>query len=212
MRKMIRVRSIEQQTHNKYLNCFQLEVEHRDGQVRPYYMASRMQSPEELKISRGLEYLDAVEIYGICRGDDGEDRMVLVRQYRAPIDDYIYELPAGLIEDGEPLIEAAVREAYEETGMTFTPIEVPEGYMRPLFAGVGLCDESISTVFGYMTGTPTNAHQEDSEDIEVILADRQECKRIMREETVALMCGYQMMHFIADTEDPFGFLKVDLNK
>ncbi len=51
--------------------------------------------------------------------------------------------------------------------------------------------------------------QEDTEEIEVVLADREEVKRILREENVAIMCAYQLMHFLQD-EDPFAFLKEEL--
>lgn len=47
---------------------------------------------------------------------------------------------------------------------------------------------------------------EESEVIEVVLADREEAKRILREENVAIMCSYHLMHFIHD-EEPFAFLK-----
>lgn len=41
----------------------------------------------------------------------------------------------------------------------------------------------------------------------MILADRAECKRILREENVAIMCAYMLMHFIAGEGDPLAFLK-----
>ena len=43
----------------------------------------------------------------------------------------------------------------------------------------------------------------------MVLADRTEIRRILREENVSLMCAYMMMHFLhADVSDPFGFLEV----
>ena len=46
---------------------------------------------------------------------DDEDRVVLVRQYRHPVGDYLWELPAGLRDaDGEPPLETAKRELAEE--------------------------------------------------------------------------------------------------
>ena len=47
--------------------------------------------------------------------EDGQ-HLVLVRQYRYPMDDYLYELPAGLIEPGGTASEAACGEMIEETG------------------------------------------------------------------------------------------------
>jgi len=39
-----------------------------------------------------------------------------------------------------------------------------------------------------------------------VLADREECRRILREENVAIMCAYMLMHFIATEGDPLSFL------
>jgi len=41
---------------------------------------------------------------------------VVIEQYRPPIDKFIIELPAGLVDDGETPEEAAIRELEEETG------------------------------------------------------------------------------------------------
>ena len=101
---------------------------------------------------------------------------------------------------------AGIREMYEETGLTFTPVDAG-ACSRPFFTTIGMTDESCGTVFGYCSGEPTSAHQESSEDIQVILADRAECKRILREENVAIMCAYMLMHFIADECDPLAFLQ-----
>ncbi|MCL5023465.1 MAG: NUDIX hydrolase, partial [Nitrospirae bacterium] len=46
--------------------------------------------------------------------DEGE--MVLIRQYRPPLDNYVIEFPAGLSDRGEKLEETASRELLEETG------------------------------------------------------------------------------------------------
>jgi len=84
-------------------------------------------------------------------------------------------------------------------------------YCRPFFTTVGMTDESCGTVYGYCSGTPNNFHQEASEDIQVILADREECRRILKEENVAIMCAYMLMHFIASEGDPLAFLSAEGN-
>jgi ADP-ribose pyrophosphatase len=46
----------------------------------------------------------------------GDDRLVLVNQYRYGIDDFSWEIPGGVIERGEDPVAAGVRELLEETG------------------------------------------------------------------------------------------------
>lgn len=55
---------------------------------------------------------DTVSILAV----DGEDDVLLVRQYRYAIGDYSLEIPAGSVDEGETPVEAAVRELREETG------------------------------------------------------------------------------------------------
>ena len=200
---MSNIQNIQQKTHNRFLNYYELEAVHRDGSVSPYYMTSRAKDASQLKAVTRQNRPDGVILYGVY-GEE-KDRVVLIRQYRYPLGDYVYEFPAGLVEEGEEMGAAGVREMYEETGLTFTPVDAG-CYSRPFFTTVGMTDESCGMVFGYCSGTPTSIHEEASEEIQVILADRGEAKRILREENVAIMCAYMLMHFIASDGDPLQFL------
>jgi ADP-ribose pyrophosphatase len=114
----------------------------------------------------------------------------------------VYEFPAGLVEPGEDMLEAGIREMKEETGLTFHPIHSTQ----PFFMTVGMTDESCGFVFGYCEGAPSNSNQEGTEDIQVILADRNECRRILEEERVAMPCALVLMQFVARDEDPLAVL------
>ena len=201
---MSEIRRIQQRTHNRFLNYYELEAVHRDGSVSPYYLASRARDVSQLKAVTHKNRPDGVILYGVY--GELKDRVVLIRQYRYPLGDYVYEFPAGLVEEGEEMGAAGIREMYEETGLTFTPVD-GGCYSRPFFTTVGMTDESCGTVFGYCSGEPTSVHEEASEEIQVILADREEAKRILREENVAIMCAYMLMHFIASEGDPLAFIK-----
>lgn len=199
---MERISGIKKQTDNRYLNLYELDATFRDGSRAPYYVASRRKSVGTLKAVTHDNHADGVILYGVY--GELKDKVVLVRQYRYPINDYVYEFPAGLVEPGEDMLEAGVREMFEETGLNFTPVQTAPGF----YTSIGMTDESCGTVFGYCSGEPSNAHQEGSEDIQVVLADREECKRILKEENVAIMCAYMLMHFVASEGDPLIFLNI----
>lgn len=198
------IKRIEHTAGNPYVNLYTMKVENKLGRPGTYYVASRAKAVEELKLRTGEVQADGVIIYSIY--GEKRDKVVLIRQYRYSIDDYIYEFPAGLVESGEDFHQGAVREMKEETGLTLTPIQVPEGYEKPYFTTVGLTDETCATVYGYASGEISTEGQEDSEEIEVVLADKAEVRRILKEEKVAIMCAYMLMHFLKD-EEPFGFLE-----
>ena len=200
---MSQIGKIKKKTNTRFLNFYEVEAIHRDGRVSPYYVASRAKEIDQLKAITHRNDPDGVILYGVY--GEAKDKVVLIRQYRYPLGGYVYEFPAGLVESGEDMLEAGIREMYEETGLNFTPVEAGS-YSRPFFTTVGMTDESCGTVYGYCSGTPTNTHQESSEDIQVIIADRNECRRILKEENVAIMCAYMLMHFIASEGDPLAFL------
>lgn len=198
------ITNIEQKTENRFLNFYQLDTVNRVGRKGQYYVASRAKSIEELKLKTRKNHPDGVVIYSLY--GEKQDRVVLIRQYRYPLDDYIYELPAGLVEAGEDYRNAAVRELKEETGLTLELLQVDALYERPYFTTIGMTDEACGMVYGYASGTVSNQFMEDSEEIEVILADRDEVRRILKEENVAMNCAFMLFQFIRE-KDPFAFLK-----
>jgi 8-oxo-dGDP phosphatase len=63
------------------------------------------------------DYVRHVGAVGVVAVDD-DDQIVLVRQYRHPVGDHLWELPAGLVDvDGELLVAAAARELAEEADL-----------------------------------------------------------------------------------------------
>ncbi|MGI6095618.1 MAG: NUDIX hydrolase [Lachnospiraceae bacterium] len=201
---MPQIHKVTQLTHNKHLNMYELEASSKTGRRVDYFVASRAKETSQLKLVTGENPPDGVIIYSLY--GEHHDRVVLVKQYRYAIDSWIYEFPAGLVEPGEDYKEAAIRELKEETGLTLVPIETDAAYERPYFTTIGLTDESCGTVYGYAKGDVSREGLEDTEDLEIVLADREEIKRILKEEKVAIMCAYMLMHFLHE-EDPFAFLK-----
>jgi ADP-ribose pyrophosphatase len=65
--------------------------------------------------------------------------ILLIRQYRYAADGFIYEIPAGRLEPGEPPEECAVRELREETGCTAAKME----HLYTMYTTPGFTDEKI---------------------------------------------------------------------
>ena len=70
-------------------------------------------------------------------GDDPQ--VLLIRQYRYAANGYMYEIPAGRLDDGEEPATCARRELKEETGCTAERVE----HLYTLYTTPGFTDERI---------------------------------------------------------------------
>ena len=104
-----------------------------------------------------------------------ETGYLLLRQYRYAVGQYIYEAPAGTMEDGEDPQETARRELIEEAGMAAKTL-VPRGF---IYTTPGFTDEKI-WLFEARGLTSSDEFQKDAD--EVI-----EVKSVTREETDAMV-------------------------
>ncbi len=97
--------------------------------------------------------------------------VILVRQYRAPVDTYLLEIPAGKLDLGEDPEVAAVREAAEETG--FRPAVLR--HLSDVHTGPGFTDEVIHLYLGTelseTTIQPDGPEEHDAEILRVSLAE-----------------------------------------
>lgn len=202
---MKKYNGIHKISDNKFLNLFKLDALTDKGNPFSYYFVSRNEEKKLKLLTKNLTS-EGVVIYPVWKQEP--DKLIMIRQYRYPLDEYLYELPAGLIDDGETPEEAAVREMKEETGMHFSVYTGGSAsYRRSFFMGAGFTDESCNAVFGYADGDISSVYLEESETIQVLIVDKKEAARILREERVSLRAAYLLINFLhAEEENPFAFL------
>jgi 8-oxo-dGTP pyrophosphatase MutT (NUDIX family) len=98
-----------------------------------------------------------------------EGDILMIRQFRPTLNSYVIELPAGLNDKGETLIEAAWRELIEETGYMSDNLElIAEG---PVSTGLSTETMSVFLATDAVPATPRLLAQypmDEAEDIELI--------------------------------------------
>ncbi|VDM10331.1 unnamed protein product [Wuchereria bancrofti] len=110
---------------------------------------------------------------------DGKKYFILIKQYRIPMAGMCLEFPAGLIDEGETVEAAGLRELKEETGYTATKVLSCTKGKQGL--SPGLSDESVNFMMVEVDGSaPENRNPkqnlDDGEIIEVVLV---ECDRLL---------------------------------
>lgn len=144
-----------------------------NGQKGRWIFASRSKKGLVEAQKRGRKPLEAQAVLIIaCIGD----RIVVTKEFRPPLGDYEHSFPAGLIDTGESVYEAATRELFEETGLGVVRFH---GVVPQVFSTSGMTDESVSLVFCDAIGKVTNQNLQDDEDINVLLLSREETKALL---------------------------------
>lgn len=174
-----KVNSVKALATTKFLSLYEAEYINKDGNIKHWTMASR-KSEDELnaQLLKGeKENIDAVVIAAIYKDSE---KLVLIKQFRVPINDYLYELPAGLIDKGEDVLEAAKRELKEETGLKV--VSIKNSKVTPLYASAGMTNESLAVIYCLCEGDPSTKYVEEDEDIEVMLISKEEAKDMLNSE------------------------------
>lgn len=90
------------------------------------------------------------------------DEIILVEQYRKPLDKAIYEIPAGKLDPGEHHRTCGIRELEEETGLSAKVFD----YMGFIYPSPGFTDE-VTHVYLAKELTQGETHPDDDEFLDV---------------------------------------------
>lgn len=172
-----KVENLETLAQTKFLSLYNANYTNKGGNKKTWTIATRKtkEALEEQFFSGKEDKVDAVVILAYHKE---ERKLVAIRQFRIPLNNYVYELPAGLIDNNDDIISTVKRELKEETGLDLEEV-TEEKIGQKLYLSPGMTDESVSLVYCTCSGKVSDENLEEDEDIETVLLSREDAIKIL---------------------------------
>lgn len=174
--------SLNKVRDGKYLKNYELIYENRAGKEKKYEIVSRHEIPDVSHLGNIVSGISIVAIH--------EGKLLLLKEFRMGINKSIYNLCAGMIEEGETMEECISRELYEETGLHVKQIKT---ILNPSFASVAISDVMTQIAFVEAEGEITDAHLSVNEKIQAAFYSCEEVNKLLKTEEFssrAQLCAY----------------------
>lgn len=198
--KVSRVKKITPLAETRFLSLYNAEYLNKKGVTRYWTIASRkdIETLNAQFFEGKEEKIDAVIIISVHKDSK---KLVLVKQFRVPLNDYVYELPAGLVDGDEDILKAVKRELKEETGLKVIKVNASKT-TKGLYVSVGMTDESVALVYCLCEGEISKDYLEDDEDIEVVMVSQEEAKELLEKDIkLDIKAFMTIQSFVAMGED-----------
>lgn len=172
-----KVKNIETLAETKFLSLYNANYTNKSGNEKTWTIATRKDKKTlEEQFFNGKE--DKVDAVVILAYHKDKKKLVAIRQFRIPLNNYVYELPAGLIDNNDDIIPTVKRELKEETGLDLEEV-IEDRIGQKLYLSPGMTDESVSLVYCTCSGKISNENLEEDEDIETILLSKDDAIKIL---------------------------------
>ena len=168
---------IEKVHDGAFISRYDITYTTADNRQKVYEIISRNKNIQSIEDIRN-QNTDGVVI---IMTDDKNEKILLNKEYRMAVADYVYNFPAGLIDEGETPEQAAVRELKEETGLDVVCIE---DKLFDSYSAIGFSNETNAVIIGKAVG----AFAESSSTLEEIQAGwytRQEVRELLKDKHFA---------------------------
>ncbi len=176
--KQNKVTQINPLAETRFLSLYEAEYENKVGKMRTWIIASRKDN-STLQKQFFEDMQDKPDGVIIAAYHKEKKKLVIIKQFRIPLNNYVYELPAGLIDPGEDAKSTIGRELMEETGLKIVDIIENRGTEK-VYVSAGMTDESLAFVYCTCEGDISDENLEDDECIEALLISQDEAKKLVQ--------------------------------
>ena len=173
----MKYKGIRKILEGKFITRYDVDYLTAEGHEKTYEIISRNRNLQTLE---DLQNKVPDSVIMILTDEAGE-RILVSREYRMAMAQWIYNFPAGLIDPGETPEESAKRELWEETGLTLTKVT---DVLDNSYSAVGFANERNICVFGTAAGQFRKSTS-DAEEIVPGWYTREEIRALLRTEPFA---------------------------
>ena len=161
----------------KFITRYDVDYVTAEGNPKTYEIISRNRNIQTLE---DLQNRKPNAVVMVLTDESGE-RILVNREYRMAMAQWIYNFPAGLIDPGESPEESARRELWEETGLRLVRID---DVLDNSYSAIGFSNERNVCVFGAAEGEFRKSTS-DAEEISPGWYTKEEIKQLLRMEPFA---------------------------
>lgn len=177
--KNTKIKDIKPLVETKFVGLYEVSYKNKLGDDRTWTVASRKNKEELSEIYLNDKEGD-IDVVVIAAFHKEYKKLILIKQFRVPINNYIYELPAGLVDNKEGMEKAVQRELKEEIGLDIVKINKIKSKNK-IYLSPGMTDESVAFVYCTCNGELSKEFLEEDEDIEPLLISQDDARRILSE-------------------------------
>jgi len=142
----MRFKSIKKREEGNFITRYDVAYETEDQKEKIYEIISRNKALDSIEALKGSSPDSVV----IIATDESGGKLLINKEFRMAVGDWVYNFPAGLIDEGEQPVESAKRELWEETGLELYEID---DFIGQSYSAVGFSNEINVCVVGKARGT-----------------------------------------------------------
>ncbi len=167
----LKIIKFEKKGNGKYLKAYEITYLNKANKEKKYEIVSMQDLSDVDDIGKAPSGVSIVATSG--------NKMLLLHEFRMGVNRTIYNLCAGMLEEGETIEECIQRELYEETGLSLKRIIK---ILPPSYAAVAITDVTTYIAFVEVVGEISD-HTSDNEQIEAAFYDKDQLNTLLETES-----------------------------
>lgn len=168
---IMKLLSLKKVHDGRYLKNYELTYENKAGRNKVYEIVSRKELHDTADLGRSTSGVSIIAFQG--------DKLLLLKEFRMGINKSVYNLCAGMLNEGESMEDCIRRELYEETGLSVKKIVQ---ILPPSYSAVAISDVKTNIAIVEAEGAITGGHTSANEQIQAAFYTKTQLREMLQTE------------------------------